>query len=80
MKKIFILALLALFSMSTSVFASSAAEEMCQSAVMATGKDSGYAYGFCIGTSYSVAKWACVLGYTSQGKDVSYGLGACYNR
>ena len=42
--------------MSVSAFANSAAEETCQAAVMATGKDSGYAYGFCRGTEYSVAK------------------------
>ena len=77
MKKIlFILTL----SVSTSVLADSAAEEMCQAAIMAMGRDIGYAEGYCRGTRYSAAKWACAIKYTSSGRDDAYALGACYDK
>jgi hypothetical protein len=74
-----IVGLLVVIGFISTLVANSNAERICQRAVMNTGQGNGYAVGYCRGTSYSEAKWSCISNYTSSGKSISFGIGACSN-
>ena len=83
MRKLLLAAIISIAPLGTMTIHANAGQaeiEACKNAIMASGKDFGYATGFCSSSTanrHTVSEWNCIMGQMSRGKDYGYASGYC---